>query len=640
MASRFILLPWLVVLSSAAFAQELRPRSPLPTSEVRALPIPSQSLLGSSSAPWATPPGEPGFQLIVKFVDDARVRVDESGKLTSMMGADLSEIEQLRLELALPLGFSPLIQMPVEELAELEARAAARSGAEQADLAGMMTVHVPGMTTEQMERVGNRLQTLPVVEWAYIQTVGVPPPGDIAPPTRNLVPNQTYRGPNPGINVDYAWSIGARGVGVRLSDCEYGWDPDHEDLNDIDIHIEPGQTIPSWVYTNGWQHHGTAVLGETVSQDNSYGCSGIAPQADVYTWPEWSDEEGGRRVTCITHAIASSDAGDVVLLEMQTTGAGGGYGPAELDPAVWTVTQTGTDAGVIVVGAAGNGSQNLDSSAYDSYRARGDSGAIIVGAGTANMAHSRLSFSTYGARVNVQGWGESVFTLGYGSFAQYGGDTHQAYTSSFNGTSSASPFVAGTCVAIQSYALAQAGVVLSPTALRDLLIATGIPQGGGAGHIGPLVDLRGALDALDLCPAPSSYCVTSPNSAGPGAVIGSTGTTSVASNDLVLNASGAVPNQFGLFFYGPTQIQVPFGDGFQCVGAGGLGLFRIRPPIVIDSFGIVTQPLDYTQPPLDSGAGKIQAGGTWYWQFWFRDPTGPGGTGFNTSDGLSVTFCP
>ncbi len=641
MVSKAPLLLWLVVSSSAAASQELRPREPLQVSEVRALPLPGSSLGAASAPPRVTlSTRETGFRLIVKFVDGARVRVDGSGSVHSSTGADLRELEQLSMELALPLEFSPLIALPEGLLADLEARAASSSGNVQPDLAGMMIVRWPGSTTEERELVGNRLQSLSIVEWAYIQTLGAPPPGDIPPTTRDLVPNQTYRGPDPGIDVDYAWSLGARGLGIRLSDCEYGWDPDHEDLNDIDIHIEPGQTIPGWVYSNGWHHHGTAVLGETSSQDNGYGCSGIVPEAEVYTWPEWSDEEGSRRVTCITHAIADSDAGDVVLLEMQTTGAGGGYGPAELDPAVWTVTKTGTDAGVIVVAAAGNGDQNLDGPAYDEYRARGDSGAIIVGAGSASTTHGKLYFSTYGSRVNVQGWGESVFSLGYGSFAQYGGDTHQAYTSSFGGTSSASPFVAGACVAIQSYVLAQAGFVLSPAGLRDLLIATGIPQGGSGEHIGPFVDLEAALDAIDLCPDPMNHCVSSPNSAGPGAVIGWSGTTSVAANDLALHSSGAVPNQFGIFFYGPAQVQLPFGDGYLCVGAGGVGLFRIRPPVLIDAFGTVILPLDYTQPPLDSGPGQIEAGDTWNWQFWFRDPAGAGGSGFNTSDGLSVIFCP
>jgi hypothetical protein len=108
--------------------------------------------------------------------------------------------------------------------------------------------------------------------------------------------------------------------------------------------------------------HGTAVLGETASVPNAYGCSGMVPDADVYTYPEHTVEGGARRLAAITNAIAGSRAGDVVLLEMQMSGAGGGYGPAEVDPSVWLATRTGTDAGVVVVAAAGNG-QNLDSRA-------------------------------------------------------------------------------------------------------------------------------------------------------------------------------------------------------------------------------------------------------------------------------------
>ena len=31
---------------------------------------------------------------------------------------------------------------------------------------------------------------------------------------------------------------------------------------------------------------------------------------------------------------------------------------------------------------------------------------------------------------------------------------------------------------------------------------------------------------------------------------------------------------------------------------------------------------------------------TWNFQFWFRDPNGPLGSGFNLSNGLKLTFCP
>ncbi len=38
--------------------------------------------------------------------------------------------------------------------------------------------------------------------------------------------------------------------------------------------------------------------------------------------------------------------------------------------------------------------------------------------------------------------------------------------------------------------------------------------------------------------------------------------------------------------------------------------------------------------------GSIAAGVIRNFQFWHRDPTGPGKTGFNLSDALNVKFCP
>jgi hypothetical protein len=45
---------------------------------------------------------------------------------------------------------------------------------------------------------------------------------------------------------------------------------------------------------------------------------------------------------------------------------------------------------------------------------------------------------------------------------------------------------------------------------------------------------------------------------------------------------------------------------------------------------------------MNSGLGMITPGSTWFFQFWFRDPTSTGGgpTGVNLSTALEVTFCP
>jgi len=346
--------------------------------------------------------------------------------------------------------------------------------------------------------LADEIRQLPGVEFAFLEPLAVPPPADITPPSSDFTSLQGYRSPGTnGVGATYAASIGLTGAGVRISDCEYGWNLAHEDLVDQGVIPEPGQTSPSWVVSNGWDSHGTAVLGELGATDNSYGVTGIAPGATLAVYPEWSNESGSRRSQSIAEAIADSVAGDVVVLEMQTTGANGGYGPAEYNLVVWNVVKAGTDAGVIVVAAAGNGDEDLDSSGYATYAARGDSGAIIVGAGQSG-SRTKMGFSTYGSRVDVHGWGTSVTTTGYGNLATFGGDKNQRYTSSFSGTSSATPIVAGAVALLQEYAQTTHGVTLTPHQMRQILIDTGTPQSDPSnGEIGPLPHIEDAIAEID-----------------------------------------------------------------------------------------------------------------------------------------------
>ncbi len=429
--------------------------------------------------------------LTVKFRDDLKVRAVHRS-LTSLGQGDLSNIDAVNALYGL--AYSQLIQLPQEKLDFLEERAADRSGIAQPDLAGMMVVHGPEASLEEAAR---ELLALDEVEWVDFSMLQPDPPcADIAPATLNYYTAgwQSYHNANPGLNMAFAWGLGARGQGVLIADCEYGYIPGTEDLcNIID---EPGQTVHPDVVINGWDDHGTATIGEMAALDNAYGCTGLSPDATQLFFPEKSVEEGNRRVTAITNAIATVNACDIVLLEMQTINFGTDYGPAELNNAVWTVVKNGTDAGVIVVGAAGNGNQDLDSAVYGTYQGWGDSGAILVGAGTADLNHDKVGFSTYGSRVNLQAWGDwSVFTLGYGNFAEYAGDNRQRYTHDFSGTSSASPMVTSCAAALQSLAAANLGCKFGPRGMRQLLMDTGIAQGAG-GNIGPIPDMLAASLAV------------------------------------------------------------------------------------------------------------------------------------------------
>lgn len=140
----------------------------------------------------------------------------------------------------------------------------------------------------------------------------------------------------------------------------------------------------------------------------------------------------------------------------------------------------------------------------------------------------------------------------------------------------------------------------------------------------------------NIDPLVVSYCSTAPNSLGPGAVIGASGSTSVGVNDFTLTGTGAAANQFGLYFYGPDTARAPFGDGFLCVAGG---FFRLGPPVRADDTGASSRAVDFSAPPANGGPGAITAGSHWNFQLWYRDPAA-NGAGFNLSDGLAVEFLP
>jgi hypothetical protein len=145
-----------------------------------------------------------------------------------------------------------------------------------------------------------------------------------------------------------------------------------------------------------------------------------------------------------------------------------------------------------------------------------------------------------------------------------------------------------------------------------------------------------ATEGPGSCSAPYNYCTAAPNSVSSGAQVGATGSTSVGANAMQLYSWSCPPNQFGIFFYGPNQIQVAFGDGYRCVG-GNLYRFGV---VQTSIWGDVIYTVDLANPPQASG--QVTSGSTWNYQFWFRDPTAGGGgpAGYNLSNGVSVTFCP
>jgi subtilisin family serine protease len=302
---------------------------------------------------------------------------------------------------------------------------------------------------------------------------------------------QGYVGPAPyGIDAPFAWRAGFRGGHVWFADVEGGWNAAHEDLpGDRITHVGGrSMTDPSW------SAHGTAVLGEVVGRDNRKGVTGLAPDVErVFT----SSIAGQTVADAIDAAAEPLRPGDVLLIELQSTGPRGRYLPVEYWNDVYAAIRAATDRGVVVIEAAGNGGEDLDRSIYRGKLSRKgrDSGAIMVGAGAPPrpgfVDRTRLDFSNYGSRVDVQGWGRRVATLDYGDLQACDDrvrDRH--YTGEFSGTSSASPIVAGAAILLED----STGRALTPREVRARLTATGTPQTGDVSEaIGPRPDLARAL---------------------------------------------------------------------------------------------------------------------------------------------------
>ena len=99
-----------------------------------------------------------------------------------------------------------------------------------------------------------------------------------------------------------------------------------------------------------------------------------------------------------------------------------------------------------------------------------------------------------------------------------------------------------------------------------------------------------------------------PNSTGMTATIWVSGSLSVAANTFTRTAQGAVQRQFAPFFYGPQQTQLPHGDGCRCIGAGGVGVFRLGPPQQIAGDGSLTHAVDCGAAPMNTGGEWLSPG--------------------------------
>ncbi len=457
----------------------------------------------------------------VMFIDASRVRM-RNNTLIDLSSTDaLSGVDQILGKLDNHTWFR-FCDVPESTIDMWETNGEKNSGTDIYNLNNIYRLQIP--KGQDIWKISKELEALPGIYKAG----PVPKPMELpTPPDYQSIQgylNSAASNPT-GIDALYAWTkTGGTGSSVTVCDLEYSWNYNHNDIS---------KAAGSQINTNvadpySDNNHGTAVIGELVADNNSWGTTGICYGANLKTCgtyygtpsPTWNVPGA------IAVAISNLSSGDVILLEQQweyTAGAQDfipiewwmNYSPnAQTNNGVYAAILNAITNGISVVEAGGNGAVNTDNLQW-----YGNSGAIIVGAGGAytggtwpNGDLQKLGFSSYGSRFDLQGWGENVVTTGYGDYYNTEGVNYW-YTNTFSGTSSASPIVAGAVACLQGYYLSNiSSTPMTPSAMRTHLKTYGTAQiTPPNGNIGPRPDLKNAIDNLqqpsnwDWGDAPDSY---------------------------------------------------------------------------------------------------------------------------------------
>ncbi len=284
------------------------------------------------------------------------------------------------------------------------------------------------------------------------------------------IPNDTMRSEQWALQtmgVYDAWEL-ARGTGVTIAVVDTGVDYIHPDLAG---HVTLGHDFvdddddPMDV-----QGHGTHVSGiAAASADDGYGVAGIAPGAQILAVRVLDDDgEGNYSQVAKGIAYAADHGAKVINLSL------GGPDKSEL---LRSAIDYATAKGAVVTCASGN-----ESSDELGYPARYDS-CVSVGATDINDEHA--DFSNVGAGLDIAAPGVGILS-----------STMGASFDSWDGTSMASPQVAGVAALLASQGLGRRAIVDTMLGTAHDLGKSGYDTTFGAGRL----DAAAAVSAASRQP--------------------------------------------------------------------------------------------------------------------------------------------
>lgn len=247
------------------------------------------------------------------------------------------------------------------------------------------------------------------------------------------------------INVEGAWNQ-TKGSGVTVAVIDTGVSP-VSDLKGTKI-VSGYDFVNDKVEAYDDNGHGTHVAG-TIAQstNNGYGVAGIAYEATIMPLKVLS-ASGGGTISDIAEAIkfAADNGADVINMSL------GGSGASEL---MQEAVDYAYNKGVVVIAAAGNSGENAAS-----YPARYPH---VIGVSALDASGNKAWYSNFGAGVDLSAPGGDTREGPAGGILQntigqeLGKDSFEA----FQGTSMASPHVAGVAAFIKAVGIKHPDEVLS-----------------------------------------------------------------------------------------------------------------------------------------------------------------------------------